>query len=342
MRPLTISLLFLASITTAAAQQPNYPDKYERLACAPESVCKSFDEKSLRSAAARYLGLTLDADWLGKNGARMRELIEVQCAKIANCYAQPDVTTPAFCNDIIVPEMRANCTKEWAKGSKDAEQCRVYVEIFATGLDQYTRKQFQEAHACALEKTPPVKKSVAPKVWIEPAKIPYGYKGELYVFAVDPETNLPIPGRIDISHQILWSRPNPEGTLATFYAFKWPTKFVREPNADGHTNVVAPTVTVSFDSYPEVKFPLPVETPKMTLAMTPAKLKRGRNTVTITAKDVATGQPVEARVMLGERVLGETNKPFALELKKGEKRPEIWVTSLFDLYSDAVVLPAEK
>jgi hypothetical protein len=83
----------------------------------------------------------------------------------------------------------------------------------------------------------------------------------------------------------------------------------------------------------------------MNVAMTPepSKLGRGKNTVTVAATDASTGKPIEARVMMGTHtILGKTNVPFELELAKGQKREEIWVTSLFDRYSDVVVAKGEK
>jgi hypothetical protein len=69
----------------------------------------------------------------------------------------------------------------------------------------------------------------------------------------------------------------------------------------------------------------------------PDQLKPGKNIITVTARDAATGKPVEARVMAEDMAVGETNKPFELQLTRRDKRPEIWVTSLFDRYSDVVV-----
>jgi hypothetical protein len=82
-----------------------------------------------------------------------------------------------------------------------------------------------------------------------------------------------------------------------------------------------------------------VQVPVMKAEMKPAKLRRGKNRVTITAVDSVTGKPVEARVMGGERVLGKTNEPFELEITG--KQPEIWITNLYDRYSDVVVAPAK-
>jgi hypothetical protein len=48
------------------------------------------------------------------------------------------------------------------------------------------------------------------------------------------------------------------------------------------------------------------------------------------------------RVMAGDLVLGNANAPVTLEWKKGQKRPEIWITSLFDRYGDEVVAPAQQ
>jgi hypothetical protein len=89
---------------------------------------------------------------------------------------------------------------------------------------------------------------------------------------------------------------------------------------------------------------MPAAPRRVAIEVSPAidKLKRGKNKITVNAIDVMTNKPVELRVMLGETILGDTNKPLEFEVKKGEKRPEIWATSLFDKYSDVVVAPAEK
>jgi hypothetical protein len=103
---------------------------------------------------------------------------------------------------------------------------------------------------------------------------------------------------------------------------------------------VAPEVRIEAPGYRVESFRVPVEVPVMKVTMKPAKLKRGKNSVTITAIDSITGKPVEARVMAGEIVAGKTNAPFQLEISG--KRPEIWITNLYDRYSDVVVAPAEK
>jgi hypothetical protein len=86
---------------------------------------------------------------------------------------------------------------------------------------------------------------------------------------------------------------------ATIYPFDYKPKFKRVPNAAGHTDLLPATVTVTAPNYPESKFVLNAEVPKMTVTMTPAKLRGGKNVITVEAKDVGTGKPVEARVMSG-------------------------------------------
>ena len=119
---------------------------------------------------------------------------------------------------------------------------------------------------------------------------------------------------------------------------------MRVRNAAGHTDLVAPTITVTADGYTPVNLALPMRAPQVIVEMTPAAhlLKRGKNSVTFTARDADTGKPAELRIMLGDTVLGGTNEPLKIELKKGVKRPEIWATSLFNKYSDVVIVPAEK
>jgi hypothetical protein len=133
---------------------------------------------------------------------------------------------------------------------------------------------------------------------------------------------------------------SPEGLPATIYPFDYTPKFKREANAEGHTNVVPPMVTVTAPNYPTSTFQLPAEVPKMIVTMKPGELHGGKNVITIEARDAATGKPVEARVMSGSDPIGDTNTPITLDLNRKGQHPEIWVTSLFNLYSDAVIAKA--
>ncbi|HWW59759.1 MAG TPA: hypothetical protein VN181_00190, partial [Thermoanaerobaculia bacterium] len=238
-------------------------------------------------------------------------------------------------------EMRAVCEKRYKKGTFEYDQCGMFVETFALGVDQKAKEIAESAQKCGWEKTPKVEKSVPPVVWMEPATIPRDYKGYIIFYSYDPDTKVPVPARVDIENQKVYAPSNPAGNPATYFRFKWPIRFNRVPNAAGHRDVEAPMVTVQADGFPPVKFRMPIDVPKMALQMTPAKLKPGKNTVTIKATDTVTGKPVEARVMFGETIAGDTNKPFELEVPKG-KHPELWVTSLFDRYSDAVIWPAAR
>lgn len=334
-RPARFLLLLLLALP-AAAQQPWFPDDYKTPPCTPEGVCESFPTETLAVAAGSYLGLNLNPSWVNANDAAMRERIAPSCRKIAACYAS-GAPTSSFCNDVQAVEIRAICPRLYAKGSNDLEQCQAYVEIFALGVDRYSRAKFKATQEC-LKTNPPAMRTTPPKVWFEPATIPHGYTGDIRILALDPETNIPVAGTYKIADQMLFSKVNPSGALATFYPFKWPTKWVRVPNADGHTDVVAPTVTLTFEHYPEMKFPLPATPPKLTAEMQPPTLKPGRNKVTVVTKDATTGEPVETRVMYGDLVIGDSNTPVVIDVKKGAKRKDVWVTSLFDAYSDVVVL----
>jgi hypothetical protein len=87
--------------------------------------------------------------------------------------------------------------------------------------------------------------------------------------------------------------------------------------------------------------PYDVPTLKTSITPDPSKLKKGTNRITVTTVDAVTGKPVEMRVMAGTTVLGESNKPIDLVLTS-KKSPEIWATSLFNVYSDVVIAPAKK
>ena len=177
-------------------------------------------------------------------------------------------------------------------------------------------------------------------MWTTPEVLPPLFKGKLTFFARDPDTHLPVYAKFKFENQIVYASANPEGLPASIYAFDYTPKFKREPNAEGHTNVVPPMVTVTAPNYPTSTFQLPAEVPKMTVTMKPGELHGGKNVITIEARDAATGKLVEARVMSDSDPIGDTNMPITLQLNRKGQHPEIWVTSLFNLYSDVVVAKA--
>ena len=333
MRNLVLTISLLAA-TSALAQTSPFPDDYQRSPCAPGNACQSFERGRIANAGRSFLGFSITEEWLDKYYAEMLASFKPLCAKAATCYTVMG-STFQWCNDLLMPDFRATCNR-FEKGSRDWEQCTMFVDIWALGRDQHSLPLWKEAQACGAKTHPFVAKSKPPIVWMVPAKLTAGYKDYIRIYAVDPDTHLPVPARITVEGQTIYAPANPTGWLWTYYPWKWPVKFNRAPNAQGHRDVVAPMVTVAPDGYPPVSFRMPIDVPKMNVAMTPATLKPGKNTVTVTAVDAATGAPVELRVMYGDEIAGESNKPFTLVVKG--KRRQLWATSLFGTYSDVVIL----
>ncbi len=239
------------------------------------------------------------------------------------------------------------CAKPFPKekGQADWQQCEEFMETFELGVDQKSEAKWFVASACGNEKTPAVDKTKPLIYWVDPAIIPPGYTGYISIHGIDPDTHVPMQADISIEGQIVYTWTNPAGSLQTYYPFKWPTKFNRVKSATtGHVDIVAPTVTIKKEHYPTITFPMPVPVPqvKLELVPPPAQLHPGKNTLTVFAKDAETGKPAELRVMFGDSIAGSTNEPIELTIDRRTKRPEIWVTSLFDWYSDQTVVPAEK
>lgn len=338
MRQLVLAFSLLAATAALAQDVAPYPDDYQHSPCAPTDVCSSFERGRIKTAGRSFLGFSISDEWLDAHYDEMLAAFKPLCQKSAHCYPIMG-STFQWCNDLLMPDFRATCNR-WPKGSDDWTQCSQFVDIWALGRDQKTLQPWKDAQACAQAKTPFVARTKPPIVWMVPAKLSLDYKDYIRIYAVDPDTHLPVPARITIDKQTVYAPTNATGMLWTYYPFKWPMKFNREPNAQKHRDMVAPMVTIAPDGYPPVTFRMPIEVPKMNVAMTPATLKNGKNVVTVTAVDAATGKPVELRVMYGDDIVGESNKPFTLEVKG--KRREVWATSLFERYSDVVILPAAK
>jgi hypothetical protein len=339
---LSLILLFVTAAASAQEREP-FPSDYTPHPCAVKDGCQSFERGRLLSSGRAMLGFAMDDEWVTKHWDEMLAAFQPICAKAATCFATHNATFQ-FCNDALMPEFRATCDR-FPKKSNDWTQCTMFVETWTLGRDGRSPDLWREAQACAKETTPFVAKNVEPIVWMSPAKLTPDYTGYINIYAIDPDTKLPVQAVVTIEKQNIFAPANPTGRPGSYYPFKWPVKFNRVPNAQGHRDLVAPMVTVEAEGYKPVQFPLPIDVPKVVTEMVPAAdalNKPGRHTVLVKAHDAATHQPVELRVMMGDQIVGDTNKPFEIEIKRGRKRAEIWGTSLFERYSDVVIAPAAK
>ncbi|HYM62075.1 MAG TPA: hypothetical protein VEZ11_14430 [Thermoanaerobaculia bacterium] len=323
--------------------RPVYPADYKPSPCAPANSCESFPPANFKSAAFSFLGLNLDEVWLGDHYDGLLRLFAPYCSKQATCLGTAG-NASAFCNDVLAFELRDAVARAFprSKSPRDWEQAEFFMEVFALGVDQQALKKWEAAQPCvaALPKAQHIKPLDA---WMFPASIPRDYKDWIRVFTIDPDTHVPIYAEILVEGKTVYTSTNTIGVWASTYPIKMPVKFIRVPDADGHRGLRAPELTVHADGYPDLKFPLPVAIPRMTVSLNPrpSELRPGRNRITVTAKDAETGAPVEARVMIGDDIAGEANTPFDWVFAKG-KRPEIWATSLFDAYPDAIVAKGER
>lgn len=332
----TAVLVFLAASTAFAQQQPHseiYPNDYKPSACASKEECKSFTDVSWEQAAHAFLLRTLDPKWTDDHGDFLQTQIAPFCAKRATCNASPGRVW-WFCNDVFSQELRASCDKLFDPKSQkdDNTQCRTWMDTFSAGLDQRGSADWAAAQKCAKNSAV----AAAPHQmdwWAVPATIPVQYTGPIQIFAIDRETHVPVQADIRFQDQIIYATDPPNGTPTTYYVFKWPRKLVRVPNAEGHSDVVPVTMTLTAPGYDTVTTPVPTEVPKVV-----ASLVRDGRKITVKATDSVTGKPVEGQVYFGTATVGFTNQPFELAIRK--KHPELWVRSPFDAYSDVVVLKA--
>lgn len=340
MRKTLAILLFLApALLAQTPPRAAYPDDFQPAPCAmPDKVCKSFN-KSQQAAIAGERGYDIGQEWIDKHWDELMTDIGPVCNKIATCFATPG-NDYLFCNDVVLDEALSKCDRY--SEYEDHKRCIWFLNTFMHGHDRKSLPEWEEMQACAKERPADTAEKTL-ETWIEPATFGPGFDGKFIIRAIDSQTHVPMQAHLIIqSKDVIYADDVPDGLPTTNYPVKWKPRLWRVPNANGHRDVAAPQIRIELPGYAPVSLALPVAVPTMTVEMVPAKLKRGRNTITIQAKDSATGAPVEARVMGGETVLGKTNVPFELEWTKGQKRPEIWVTSLYDRYSDVVVMAAEK
>lgn len=326
-------LLLCAPATLLAQSHTLFPPDFTPSPCAPQNNCTTFKDTELESAASKFYGLPLNMKWVLAHRQAILQAHETACRRHATCLATPG--NPFwFCDDILAAEVRGVCDRIFP----NEEQCNNYREVWLLGIDIRAKPVWAKAQECAA-KLPPVAHTKPLEVWVKPEVVPPAYKGKLTFFALDPETKVPIYAVFSIENQIWYASASPAGLPATNYPFDFQVKLKRVPNGEGHRDVVPPIVTVKAEGYPTITFPLNTVIPKMIVEMKPAasELHRGRNTIVVSARDSLTGKPVEGRVMFDGDVAGETDKPLTLEVDGKGHYPEIWVTNLFNRYSDVVV-----
>ena len=335
----TFSLVLLCiAFAAAGADAPRkpFPDDYTPTKC-PAVSCKSYEESEMASAGSAFLGFTLDPKWLQANLPKIIPEMQKLCDKVTTCFATAN-NSKVFCLDIMSGEFSDSCSKLYSEKA-DLEACRETVNTYLLGLDMKMQPRYDATRACAMQnETPRPNKTL--DVWTVPAEIKAVRSvNNITVYAVDHDTHVPILGDITIEDQKVYSSVNPVGSTATGYQFGWPLKYLHVKNADGRKETLAPTITVTAQGYPPVSFRMPVVIPTVTVTVEPKleSLRTGKSQdVTVKVVDAQTGELVEGRVIANNKVLGPTNEPFKLDVRKG-KRPDIWVIELSNGASDVLV-----
>ncbi len=347
MRALAVLLLGAAPLF-AQAHDP-YPADFTVPPCAPSNSCLTFSRDKMPAAAFSFLGLQLDADWVTAHGDAVVAAMDPACRRHAACLAVPG-NTFMFCDDVLNMEVEPLCDRLFPRGTDahDWNECAAFRNTLVLGVDQRIDEVWKQMQPCveknAVAHTKPL------EIWMEPPTIPANFDGSLQIFALDPDTHLPIFARIHFDGQNVYARAAPAGRPVTFYPINYKLQYVRVPNSQGHTDLVPPMITVTTPAYPDVnnappypvaKFRLAAAVPKLVVGMSPETLHKGSNRVMISAHDAATGTPVEMRVMVGPDAIGNSNEPLTIDLARSGHHPEIWLTSLYNKYSDVVIAPAE-
>ena len=181
------------------------------------------------------------------------------------------------------------CLRRFPAGSEDRKQCRMMAITYSSGsrearsLDKAAQEcAAGQASGCAAQA-----RSVGGAGAIE-----LGYDGDFTVYAYDSETHIPVRARLSIDGGTLRADSmvagrGRQGRLARRLQ-------TRAERTGPSRRSSSPRRRWKRTGYETVTFPFPIEVPTVTVDVTPpATLKPGKNTITITAVDSATGKPVE-------------------------------------------------
>lgn len=335
MKKLLLLILMASSAIAGETVREAFPNDYTPNACAPaaEVVCQSFAKERMTGYGSAFRGFNLRPEWVDAHWDEMTKIFKPMCAKIGNCFTVKD-NDWVYCVDILRDDFLASCDR-FPADSEDRTQCSMFAMTYYIGLGAKT--QLHKAAQDCVAGQPPATGERELQAWVKPQKFPRHFDNLMTVYAYDAETHIPVRAKYTITSGTIRSTEGPTPTAG--YPSNWRAGLTRVASADGHHEIVAPSVTLSATGYKPLTIPIEMEIPKAIVEMVPAadQLKPGMNTITVNARDAETGKPAELRVMLGDRVLGNANQPLEFEWAQGEKRPEIWVTSLYNEYSDVVV-----
>lgn len=302
------------------------------------------------SAAFKTSGTTVEPEWIDQHGDAVINTMTLACRRHATCLGTAG-NTYWFCSEVLASEVRPVCDTLFPRRANqhDWEQCNAFRDVYLLGIDIRAEALSKTKRECAGAAAKSHGKPL--DVWMVPPRLSAGYSGPVTFYALDPDTHVPVLARITFENQGVYAPSNPAGNPVTFFPIPYTVKYARVPNAEGHTDLAPPMILVTAPAYPEassgppwpeMRFRLAADVPKLVVEMEPPgeKLRRGTNRVTITTRDAATGKPVEMRVILGADAIGNSNTPLTIEVGRSGHRPEIWLTSLFDQYSDVVVARA--
>ncbi|HET8799265.1 MAG TPA: hypothetical protein VFO89_16370 [Thermoanaerobaculia bacterium] len=341
MKALLAALLLLGPLASASApaqERAFYPSDYEPQPCAPQNICTTLKQSEFHQIAA-LRGFELPPEWVLAHWDEIVPRMQAPCAKVANCQAVPG-NHWVWCKDLLSGDFVRAC--DAYSDAEDRRRCTFFVAVFFTGQDGAARGAHAAAQQCAIEarKGKP-ERTLA--VRMVPEKLPPDFDGRIVIHAIDAESRLPVMARVSVDGpNRLVPVESMGGVAVTGYKIEYKLALKRVPRSDGHRDVAVPVITVRADGYTPVEIPIVTDRSSMIVEMSPKKLRRGKNTITISARDSVTGEPVDARVMGDDRVLGKTNRPFELDWKRGQPLPEIWVTSLYDRYDDVVVVKGRR
>jgi hypothetical protein len=338
MKRLLLLLLLAASAVADGPVRERFPSDYKPQPCAADTaaVCKSFPQGRIAEYGSAFRGFSIDQGWVDAHWDEMQQLFTPFCAKIANCFTVKD-NDWVYCVDLLRDDFLATCDR-FPDGTSDRQQCKMATLTYYIGLGAKTALHKTSQECVAAQGTPAGPRKL--EAWIDRETFTHGFEDLVTVYAYDAETHIPVRAVITVDAGHLLSTEGPVSTAG--YPTKYRAALKRVTNAQGRHDVVAPTMTLNATGYETLTLPIAMDVPKIVVEVSPSPdaWKIGANTITVIARDAATGEPAEMRVLAGDRVLGKTNIPLQVTFERGKKRPEIWMTSLYDRYGDVVIAPA--
>lgn len=288
-------------------------------ACERADICDAPAARRYPSLA-RSIGITVDAAWIEANIESIHASFAPGCEAFGNCLSVWGNSVD-FCRLRFTVGLRAECEKTYdiSKDLRGWQQCRAVADVFSMRQIMAANAAWPALQECAAGEAGAAGVA-SPVVRIEPADPAPGVATELVVEAYQPGTGYPMYGLISIGGTRMGETFQPVHYALRFEPVtdEWGRITLRTPEVLVEPN---PARGSNAPPFAAVRAAFATAIPETVLSFEPppAEWKSGANVIRVTARDAASGEALEGRILKSGDVLGDVGEPVTIVLSGDDR-----------------------